>query len=59
MRQPTPTPKAAPNPTPDNRQPFVGFRLPPELLADLDARAAREDRPRSYVIREALAKYLR
>ena len=32
--------------------------LPDELLAEIDARAAREDRSRSSVIREASAHYL-
>lgn len=37
---------------------FVGFRIPAKLKADLEKLAEKQDRPLSYVIREALEAHV-
>jgi hypothetical protein len=38
--------------------PIVGTRLPPHLLAALDAEATRRGLPRAVAVREALAEWI-
>ena len=44
---------------PSKRDPVVTLRLPPDVLASLDARAKVRGKGRSAVIRQAIASYLR
>jgi predicted transcriptional regulator len=39
--------------------PTITIRLPPELRVQLEHAAAKEDRPLSYIVRKALAEWLR